>query len=75
MPAGCIETLSAWYGTTDRKIAIASGSSSGAVKEDLRRATLVSLPVPTQAQANRWVFLRGWYRALNRGANADCGDP
>lgn len=54
MPAGCIETLSA---SLSRQLTVDYDYvwfvPSGAVKEDLRQATLVSLPVPTQRQANR----------------------
>ncbi len=50
MPAGCIETLSA---SLSRQLTVDYDYvwfvPSGAVKEDLRRATLVSLPVPTQS--------------------------
>ncbi|EIC3481995.1 LysR family transcriptional regulator [Salmonella enterica subsp. enterica serovar Poona] len=50
MPAGCIETLSA---SLSRQLTVDYGYvwfvPSGAVKEDLRQATLVSLPVPTQS--------------------------
>ncbi len=50
MPAGCIETLSA---SLSRQLAVDYDYvwfvPSGAVKEDLRQATLVSLPVPTQS--------------------------
>ncbi|MBP1522035.1 hypothetical protein IVW58_24320 [Salmonella enterica subsp. enterica serovar Worthington] len=35
--------------TTDRRLRLRLVRPSGAVKEDLRRATLVSLPVPTQS--------------------------
>lgn len=48
MPAGCIETLSA---SLSRQLTVDYDYvwfvPSGAVKEDLRQATLVSLPVPT----------------------------
>ncbi len=50
MPAGCIETLSA---SLSRQQTVDYDYvwfvPSGAVKEDLRQATLVSLPVPTQS--------------------------
>lgn len=50
MPAGCIETLSA---SLSRQLTVGYDYvwfvPSGAVKEDLRQATLVSLPVPTQS--------------------------
>ncbi|EBY3117914.1 LysR substrate-binding domain-containing protein [Salmonella enterica] len=50
MPAGCIETLSA---SLSRQLTVEYDYvwfvPSGAVKEDLRQATLVSLPVPTQS--------------------------
>ncbi|EJZ9267810.1 LysR family transcriptional regulator [Salmonella enterica subsp. enterica serovar Kentucky] len=50
MPAGCIETLSA---SLSRQLIVDYDYvwfvPSGAVKEDLRQATLVSLPVPTQS--------------------------
>ncbi|MBZ5098521.1 LysR family transcriptional regulator [Salmonella enterica subsp. enterica serovar Typhimurium] len=50
MPAGCIETLSA---SLSRQRTVDYDYvwfvPSGAVKEDLRQATLVSLPVPTQS--------------------------
>ncbi|ECC4276891.1 LysR family transcriptional regulator [Salmonella enterica] len=50
MPAGCIETLSA---SLSRQLTLDYDYvwfvPSGAVKEDLRQATLVSLPVPTQS--------------------------
>ncbi|EIW2346508.1 LysR family transcriptional regulator [Salmonella enterica subsp. enterica serovar Muenchen] len=50
MPAGCIETLSA---SLSRQLTVDYDYVwfvlSGAVKEDLRQATLVSLPVPTQS--------------------------
>ncbi|BCI03260.1 TPA: LysR family transcriptional regulator [Salmonella enterica subsp. enterica serovar 4,[5],12:i:-] len=50
MPAGCIETLSA---SLSRQLTVDYDyvwfAPSGAVKEDLRQATLVSLPVPTQS--------------------------
>ncbi|EEC6839511.1 LysR family transcriptional regulator [Salmonella enterica] len=50
MPAGCIETLSA---SLSRQLTADYDYvwfvPSGAVKEDLRQATLVSLPVPTQS--------------------------
>ncbi|EIC4380570.1 LysR family transcriptional regulator [Salmonella enterica] len=50
MPAGCIETLSA---SLSRQLTVDYEYvwfvPSGAVKEDLRQATLVSLPVPTQS--------------------------
>ncbi|WP_057517812.1 LysR substrate-binding domain-containing protein [Salmonella enterica] len=50
MPAGCIETLSA---SLSRQLTVDYDYvwfvHSGAVKEDLRQATLVSLPVPTQS--------------------------
>ncbi|EBW9526717.1 LysR family transcriptional regulator [Salmonella enterica subsp. enterica serovar Give] len=50
MPAGCIETLSA---SLSRQLTVNYDYvwfvPSGAVKEDLRQATLVSLPVPTQS--------------------------
>ncbi|ECE0381480.1 LysR family transcriptional regulator [Salmonella enterica subsp. enterica] len=50
MPAGCIETLSA---SLSRQLTVDYDYvwfvPSGAVKEDLRQATLVSLPVPTQS--------------------------
>nr|EGR8495812.1 LysR family transcriptional regulator [Salmonella enterica] len=50
MPAGCIETLSA---SLARQLTVDYDYvwfvPSGAVKEDLRQATLVSLPVPTQS--------------------------
>ncbi len=50
MPAGCIETLSA---SLSRQLTVdydyVRFVPSGAVKEDLRQATLVSLPVPTQS--------------------------
>ncbi|CQC60969.1 LysR substrate-binding domain-containing protein [Salmonella enterica] len=49
MPAGCIETLSA---SLSRQLTVDYDYvwfvPSGAVKEDLRQATLVSLPVPTR---------------------------
>lgn len=54
MPAGCIETLSA---SLSRQLTVDYDYvwfvPSGAVKEDLRQATLVSLPVRPRAQANR----------------------
>ncbi|VFS02502.1 LysR family transcriptional regulator [Salmonella enterica subsp. enterica serovar Typhimurium] len=54
MPAGCIETLSA---SLSRQLTVDYDYvwfvPSGAVKEDLRQATLVSLPVPTQSAASR----------------------
>ncbi len=50
MPAGCIETLSA---SLSRQLTVDYDYvwfvPSGAVKEGLRQATLVSLPVPTQS--------------------------
>lgn len=50
MPDGCIETLSA---SLSRQLTVDYDYvwfvPSGAVKEDLRQATLVSLPVPTQS--------------------------
>ncbi|ECI0412973.1 pca operon transcription factor PcaQ [Salmonella enterica subsp. salamae] len=50
MPARCIETLSA---SLSRQLTVDYDYvwfvPSGAVKEDLRQATLVSLPVPTQS--------------------------
>ncbi|EAA3687871.1 LysR family transcriptional regulator [Salmonella enterica] len=50
MPAGCIETLSA---SLSRQLTVDYDYvwfvPSGAVKEDLRQTTLVSLPVPTQS--------------------------
>lgn len=50
MPAGCIETLSA---SLSRQLTVDYDYvwfvPSGAVQEDLRQATLVSLPVPTQS--------------------------
>lgn len=50
MPAGCIETLSA---SLSRQLTVDYDYvwfvPSGAVKEDLHQATLVSLPVPTQS--------------------------
>ncbi|EBA1632661.1 LysR family transcriptional regulator [Salmonella enterica] len=50
MPAGCIETLSA---SLSRQLTVDYDYvwfvPSGAVKEDLRQATLASLPVPTQS--------------------------
>ncbi|HAD0722763.1 TPA_asm: LysR family transcriptional regulator [Salmonella enterica subsp. enterica serovar Typhimurium] len=50
MPAGCIETLPA---SLSRQLTVDYDYvwfvPSGAVKEDLRQATLVSLPVPTQS--------------------------
>ncbi|EIV1313616.1 LysR family transcriptional regulator [Salmonella enterica] len=50
MPAGCIETLSA---SLSRQLTVDYDYvwfvPSGAVKEDLRQATLFSLPVPTQS--------------------------
>ncbi|EAA6845905.1 LysR family transcriptional regulator [Salmonella enterica subsp. enterica serovar Stanleyville] len=50
MPAGCIETLSA---SLSRQLTVDYDYvwfvPSGSVKEDLRQATLVSLPVPTQS--------------------------
>ncbi|EHA8505262.1 LysR family transcriptional regulator [Salmonella enterica subsp. enterica serovar Kentucky] len=50
MPAGCIATLSA---SLSRQLTVDYDYvwfvPSGAVKEDLRQATLVSLPVPTQS--------------------------
>ncbi|ECP1026704.1 LysR substrate-binding domain-containing protein [Salmonella enterica] len=50
MPAGCIETLSA---SLSRQLTVDYDYvwfvPSGAVKEDLRQATLVSLPVQTQS--------------------------
>ncbi|EBB9194805.1 LysR family transcriptional regulator [Salmonella enterica subsp. enterica serovar Stockholm] len=50
MPAGCIETLSA---SLSRQLTVDYDYvwfvPSGAVKEDLRQATMVSLPVPTQS--------------------------
>ncbi|EBD1321892.1 LysR substrate-binding domain-containing protein [Salmonella enterica] len=50
MPAGCIETLSA---SLSRQLTVDYDYvwfvPSGAVKGDLRQATLVSLPVPTQS--------------------------
>ncbi|EOX0409588.1 LysR substrate-binding domain-containing protein, partial [Salmonella enterica] len=50
MPAGCIETLSA---SLSRQLTVDYDYvwfvPSGAVKEDLRQATLVSLPVPPQS--------------------------
>ncbi|EHB2287368.1 TPA: LysR substrate-binding domain-containing protein [Salmonella enterica subsp. enterica serovar Typhimurium] len=50
MPAGCIETLSA---SLSRQLTVDYDYvwfvPSDAVKEDLRQATLVSLPVPTQS--------------------------
>ncbi|EMD5308771.1 LysR family transcriptional regulator [Salmonella enterica] len=50
MPAGCIETLSA---SLSRQLTVDYDYvwfvPSGAVKENLRQATLVSLPVPTQS--------------------------
>ncbi|ENE4705085.1 LysR family transcriptional regulator [Salmonella enterica] len=50
MPAGCSETLSA---SLSRQLTVDYDYvwfvPSGAVKEDLRQATLVSLPVPTQS--------------------------
>lgn len=54
MPAGCIETLSA---SLSRQLTVDYDYvwfvPSGAVKEDLRQATLVSLPVRPRARANR----------------------
>ena len=48
MPPGCIETLSA---SLSRQLTVDYDYvwfvPSGAVREDLRRATLVSLPIPT----------------------------
>ncbi|WP_171923447.1 LysR substrate-binding domain-containing protein [Salmonella bongori] len=50
LPAGCIETLSA---SLSRQLTVDYDYvwfvPSGAVKEDLRQSTLVSLPVPTQS--------------------------
>lgn len=59
MPAGCIETLSA---SLSRQLTVDYDYvwfvPSGAVKEDLRQATLVSLPVPTQSagRADRYSY-------------------
>lgn len=54
MPAGCIETLSA---SLSRQLTVDYDYvwfvPSGAVKEDLRQATLVSLPVRPRARASR----------------------
>lgn len=73
MPAGCIETLSA---SLSRQLTVDYDYvwfvPSGAVKEDLRQATLVSLPVPTQSAGEPIGILT---RVDIPGANADCGDP
>lgn len=76
MPAGCIETLSA---SLSRQLTVDYDYvwfvPSGAVKEDLRQATLVSLPVPTQSAGEPIGILTRVDIPLSTGAHADCGDP
>ncbi len=77
MPAGCIETLSA---SLSRQLTVDYDYvwfvPSGAVKEDLRQATLVSLPVPTQSAGEPiGILTRVDIPLSTGGANADCGDP
>lgn len=63
MPVGCIETLSA---SLSRQLTVDYDYvwfvPSGAVKEDLRQATLVSLPIPPWALANRLASSPAWTR-------------
>lgn len=69
MPAGCIETLSA---SLSRQLTVDYDYvwfvPSGAVKEDLRQATLVSLPVPTQSAGEPIGILTRVYIPLSTGA-------
>ncbi|TGD31545.1 LysR family transcriptional regulator [Salmonella enterica subsp. enterica serovar Poona] len=69
MPAGCIETLSA---SLSRQLTVDYDYvwfvPSGAVKEDLRQATLVSLPVPTQSAGEPIGILTRVDVPLSRGA-------
>ncbi len=69
MPAGCIETLSA---SLSRQLTVDYDYvwfvPSGAVKEDLRQATLVSLPVPTQGAGEPIVILTRVDIPLSTGA-------
>lgn len=69
MPAGCIETLSA---SLSRQLTVDYDYvwfvPSGAVKEDLRQATLVSLPVPTQSAGEPIGILTRVDASLSTGA-------
>ncbi|ECA7086691.1 LysR family transcriptional regulator [Salmonella enterica subsp. enterica serovar Stanley] len=69
MPAGCIETLSA---SLSRQLTVDYDYvwfvPSGAVKEDLRQATLVSLPVPTQSAGEPIGILTRFDIPLSTGA-------
>ncbi|HAE7895432.1 TPA_asm: LysR family transcriptional regulator [Salmonella enterica subsp. enterica serovar Typhimurium] len=69
MPAGCIETLSA---SLSRQLTVDYDYvwfvPSGAVKEDLRQATLVSLPVPTQSAGEPIGILTRVDNPLSTGA-------
>ncbi len=68
IPPGCIETLSA---SLSRQLTVDYDYvwfvPSGAVKDDLRRGLLTSLPIATEAPASRSVFLPGWTPACRRG--------
>lgn len=69
MPTGCIETLSA---SLSRQLTVDYNYvwfvPSGAVKEDLRQATLVSLPVPTQGAGEPIGILTRVDSSLSSGA-------
>ena len=69
MPTGCIETLSA---SLSRQLTVDYNYvwfvPTGAVKEDLRQATLVSLPVPTQGAGEPIGILTRVDSSLSSGA-------
>ena len=69
MPTGCIETLSA---SLSRQLTVDYNYvwfvPSGAVKEDLRQATLVALPVPTQGAGEPIGILTRVDSSLSSGA-------
>ncbi|MBN6045219.1 LysR family transcriptional regulator [Citrobacter sp. ku-bf4] len=71
MPGGCIETLSA---SLSRQLTVDYNYvwfvPSGAVKEDLRQATLVSLPVPTQGAGEPIGILTRVDSPLSSGAQS-----
>ncbi|MTH45973.1 LysR substrate-binding domain-containing protein [Intestinirhabdus alba] len=71
LPSGCIETLSA---SLSRQLTVEYDYvwfvPSGAVKEDLRQATLVSLPVPTHGAGEPVGILTRVDSPLSSGAQA-----
>ncbi len=63
--------------TTDRRLRLRLvHRPSGAVKEGLRQgdAGLITRADPERRRTDRYSYA-SYYPALNRGANADCGNP